>query len=142
MVYPSSSFTKPFMDTVVKSSPKEIRSTRFSTLLTAFAKLTFIDVVGFDSIYLITFSTALDSFFPKYHARKHRRVISSPPFYTHIFYNPWTLKEDIARDNSVRGYALVKHTISPHAGTLHGGVVKEILYRYDLPNQENQFVQK
>ena len=84
----------------------------------------------------------LDSFFPKYHARKHRRVISSPPFYTHIFYNPWTLKEDIARDNSVRGYALVKHTISPHDGALHGGVVKEILYRYDLPNQENQFVQK
>ena len=84
----------------------------------------------------------LDSFFPKYHARKHRRVISSPPFYTHIFYNPWTLKEDIAGDISVRGYALVKHTISPHDGALHGGVVKEILYRYDLPNQENQFVQK
>ena len=58
MVYPSSSFTKPFMDTVVISSPKEIRSTRFSTLLTAFAKLTLIDVVGFDSIFLITFSTA------------------------------------------------------------------------------------
>ena len=48
------------MDTVVISSPKEIRSTRFSTLLTAFAKLTFIDVVGFDSIFLIIKKSYLD----------------------------------------------------------------------------------
>ncbi len=84
----------------------------------------------------------LDSFFPKYHARKSRRVISSPPFYTHIFYNPWTLKEDIGETHTVSGYALVKHTISPHDGSLRGGVVKEILYRFDLHDQQNQLVQK